>query len=200
MSDRLFIGSKYEQMAFGRRKPLVQAGARPMPRWTRIDEEKRREAKVRTAADEMKRIIFRTNPDARIWSIYGNAMIDGARQKFSFDVLWDEHDYSPMQIYEAKKAAYDRLYKGEIPRNYYYQFYMSPNLLLRGRWRKHDGIVEIGQISKRKGFRGRFESWRPMSRSVEKERELTMKQAAALRQQERLVQERRMRLRTKRWG
>lgn len=188
MRDRSKIfgaGGRFEQKAFGKRKLLVGTKARPMPRWARIEEEKRREARVRHVGDEMKRIAFKTNPDARIWSIYGNAIIDGVRQKFSFDVLWDETEYSPQQIYAAKKAVYDKLYKGKIPRNYYYQFFLSPDLLLRSRWRSHEGIVDIGQISKRKGFRGRFESWRPMSRELKKERKETEVAATRLLERER---------------
>lgn len=140
-----------------------------MPKFDRIEEEKRRQARVRAVGDAMKKMLFEENPKARIWSIYGMAIIKGRREKFSFDVAWDDRDYKPRQIYEMKKEAYDRLYAGRIPKNYYYQFFFDPSHLLRTRWVEHEGIIEIAQVSKRKGVRGKFESWRPRSRVLKKE-------------------------------
>jgi hypothetical protein len=161
--------SRFEQYKFGKRKQLAKARGRPVPKFDKIEEERKRQARIRAVGDAAKRMTFEINPKARIWSIYGMAIINGQRQKFSFDVVWDNRDYTNHQIYEIKKAVYDRLYKGQIPKNYYYQFFLDPSHLLRGKWIEHEGIIEIAQVSKRKGVRGKFDSWRPEGRKYKEE-------------------------------
>lgn len=181
-------GGRFEQYRFGRRKLLVRGGAkRPLPRWAGIEEEKLKQAIARRYGDAMKEMLFKEFPGVRIWSVYGAALINGRKQKFSFDVAYSKRDYpdGSKKMYVFKKEIYERLYRGEIPRRYYYQFFISPWHLQHTRWTTHEGIGEIGQISKGKGDRGKFESWRPMGRTIKSERKVAREIATKLRARER---------------
>lgn len=164
-----------------------------MPNWTRMEEERRRQALARSHGDAMKEVMLRVNPKVRFWSIYGTVVIKGRREKFSFDVAWDEKDYSRKQMYLEKKWVYDRLYRGLIPENYYYQFFVDPAFLHKARWVEHEGLSTITQVSKRKGVRGKYESWRPRARYYKKEKEEASRVAGQLRLQERKAYLRRTR-------
>jgi len=168
--------SGFEQKAFGKGGKLSKARGRPLPKFIKIAEERRRQAKIRKAGDALKAIAFRQNPHARVWSLYGSAVINGKNQKFSFDVLYDERKYpkgvKDLRLYRIKKEIYERLYRGEIPQNFYYQFFISPTHLQRTRWIEHQGITSIGQISRGKGKKGRFETWRPQGKKLQQQDKL----------------------------
>lgn len=169
------------QTAFGKRKTLVKARGKPLPNWERVWEERKRQAKARRVSDVMKEIVFKTTPNAKIFSIYGNAIIRGKVEKFSFDVAYNPEEYPPAVIYDKIKAIYDKAYKGELPANYYYQFFLSPDHLLRGRFIKHEGIVDVGQnyITKDGINRAKSGKWTPRGREMSKERKMAEARAAA---------------------
>ena len=164
--------SRFQQMAFGKRKPLVKARGRPLPRWQSKREELRRQAEARRVSDEMKEIIFRENPDASIHTVYGTVVLNGQERKFSIDVVRDPYEVSKEGMYNKLKVFYERIYDGWIPKRNYYAFYLSPDHLLAAKKVPHQGLVKyMGKKIEYEKKRSKFQSWIPGGRKRRIKRE-----------------------------
>lgn len=183
LSDKVFsTGGKYEQFRFGKRKTIIKGGPqRPMPRWDKVREEMRRESEIRKHTDRFKEIIFSMSPDATMFTVYGMALINNTKQRFSFDVCFTREN--KQQKYQIMKELYDRMYAGQMPRNYYYGFYFGENVL-KSKFISHEGIVEMTQKYKKKD-REKMSSWRPKSHEIKSEKKIAKEIAVKLRGRER---------------
>jgi hypothetical protein len=201
------VESRFQQMEFGKRKTLVKHRGKAMPKWEKQMEERVRQYKKRKATDALKREVFETDPNARIWSLYGEALVKGQKQHFSFDVIYNRDEWPNAKLYQLKKEIYDRASKGMLPKQWYYQVFLSPEHLLKSKWIEVDAIVQMtskthkyytkfGKIGTISGHypdgspRPPYESWHPGGIRERKIAKQEMERAAKEESQRRLLTER----------